>query len=184
MNVSLRPNCKKRLDDVLLDGRNNCRWAQAGGMQSLSWPVHDIFLQFARVLVTTKSIIFIYKDFIDFATVTFLATFLSDPRPPPIPAYKRFCPKLIIGLLIKCVTDHYWLLCCCGPYIKIEPWPRPQRWFLATESLSQIFISKILISEIVYENWRALAVIREINATSWRFCTLKNSAEPSLRRYL
>ena len=49
-----------------------------------------------------------------------------------------------------------------------------QRWFLATESLSQIFISKILISEIVYENWRALAVIREINATLWTFCTLRS----------
>ena len=40
----------------------------------------------------------------------------------------------------------------------------PQRWFLATESLSQIFVSKILISEIVYENWRVLAVIHDINA--------------------
>ena len=34
------------------------------------------------------------------------------------------------------------------------PPPSPQRWFLATESLSQIFMFKILISEIVYENWR------------------------------
>ena len=95
MNVSLTPDCKKRVNDVL-DGRNHCRWAQPGGMQSLSYPEHDIFLQFARVLVSTKSIIFIYKDFedfIDFATVTFLSTFLSDP-----PAYKRFCPKLIIGI--------------------------------------------------------------------------------------
>ena len=56
-----------------------------------------------------------FEDFIDFATVTFC-------QPPP-PAYKRFCPKLIIGL--KCVTDHCWLLCCCGQCIKIEPWPRP-----------------------------------------------------------
>ena len=52
--------------------------------------------------------------------------------------------------------------------------PRQQRWFLATESLSQIFISKILISEIVYENWRVLAVIREINATLWPFYTLRS----------
>ena len=49
----------------------------------------------------------------------------------------------------------------------------PQRWFLTTESLSQIFISKILISEVVYENWRVLAVICEINATLSPFCTLR-----------
>ena len=68
----------------------------------------------------TKSIIFInedFEDFIDFAAETFLSTFPSDPSS----AYKRFCPKLIIGL--KCVTDRCWLLCCCGRCIKIEPWP-------------------------------------------------------------
>ena len=72
---------------------------------------HDIFLQFARVLVSTKFIIFIFKDFedfIDFATVTFLSTFLSDPPPPP-PVYKRFCPKLIIGL-----KSLHFILAQCG----------------------------------------------------------------------
>ena len=46
---------------------------------------------------------------------------------------------------------------------------RVQRWSLATESLYQIFISKILIFEIVYENWRILAVNREMNATFMAF---------------
>ena len=43
-------------------------------------------------------------------------------------------------------------------------YPKSQRWFLATKSLSQIFISKILIYEIVCESWRILAVNHEINA--------------------
>ena len=42
--------------------------------------------------------------------------------------------------------------------------------FWQQNSPSQIFISKILISGIVYENWRVLAVICETNATLWPFC--------------
>ena len=46
--------------------------------------------------------------------------------------------------------------------ILTDLWYFSQRWFLATKSLSQIFISRILISGIVYENLRVLAVIGEI----------------------
>ena len=58
--------------------------------------------------------------------------------------------------------------------------------FWQTESLSQI---KILISEMVYDNWRVLAVNREINSTYYgrsALCDLGyvKSAEPSLRDYL
>ena len=65
----------------------------------------------------------------------------------------------------------------CGNFTEHRPFidrHRLQHWFLATKSLSQIFISKILIFEIVYENWRVLAVNHEINATLWPFCTLKS----------
>ena len=31
--------------------------------------------------------------------------------------------KSIVSL--KCVADRYWLLCCCGRCIKIEPSPGP-----------------------------------------------------------
>ena len=59
-----------------------------------------------------------------------------------------------------------------------------QCWFLAKESLSQIFISRILISEIVYENWRVLAIIGEINTTLGPFCTLRSALRKLLLKLL
>ena len=118
MNVSLRPNCKKHLHDVSLTAVTT-----ADGPRPVECKAcHDqcmIFSYNLQEFWCPQSLLFLSLKILKILSillmVTFLSTFLSDP--PPSPTYKRFCPKLI--------TDHYWLLCCCGRCIKIEPWPGP-----------------------------------------------------------
>ena len=59
-----------------------------------TWPVHDIFLQFAWVLVSTKPIIFYSKDFEDFIDFGYgnAGITLTGYHPPRAP--QGFCTKM------------------------------------------------------------------------------------------
>ena len=46
--------------------------------------------------------------------------------------------------------------------------------------ISDIYI-KVLISEIVYENWMVVAVNREVHASLWCFCSLRSGLRKCLK---